>query len=80
MEEWRDIKGFEGKYKVSNLGRVKSLERFVKPTAPGQQHKTCKEKILKDCVSTHGYKHVSLEGKKFCVHKLVALSFFRKSQ
>lgn len=26
MEEiWKDIKGYEGKYQVSNLGRVKSL-------------------------------------------------------
>lgn len=30
MEEiWRDIKGYEGLYQVSNLGRVKSLERVV---------------------------------------------------
>ena len=28
MEEvWKDIKGYEGLYQVSNLGRVKSLER-----------------------------------------------------
>lgn len=27
MEVWRDIKGFEGRYQVSNLGRVKSLAR-----------------------------------------------------
>lgn len=25
MEIWKDIKGFEGHYQVSNLGRVKSL-------------------------------------------------------
>ena len=27
-EEWRDIKGYEGLYQVSNIGRVKSLERM----------------------------------------------------
>lgn len=26
IEEWREIKGFEGRYAVSNLGRVKSLQ------------------------------------------------------
>ena len=29
-EEWRDIKGFEGYYLVSNLGEVRSLDRKVK--------------------------------------------------
>jgi len=29
MEIWRDIKGYEGLYQVSNYGRVKSLERVV---------------------------------------------------
>ena len=28
-EIWRDIAGFEGLYQVSNMGRVKSLERIV---------------------------------------------------
>lgn len=28
-EEWRDIIGFEGLYKVSSCGRVVSLERYV---------------------------------------------------
>ena len=27
-EIWRDIKDFEGYYQVSNLGRVKSLDRW----------------------------------------------------
>lgn len=31
MEEiWKDIKGYEGLYQVSNLGRVKSLQRIIK--------------------------------------------------
>lgn len=29
MEEWRDVKGFEGLYQVSNLGRVKGLKSGV---------------------------------------------------
>ena len=29
QEIWKDIKGYEGLYQVSNLGRVKSLERQV---------------------------------------------------
>ncbi len=30
MEEiWKDIPGYEGLYQVSNLGRVKSMEREV---------------------------------------------------
>ena len=75
MEIWKDVKGYEGKYQISNLGRVKSLKRNIKPTAPYQKSKTCKERILKDCVGSHGYKHVSLEGKKHCIHRLVATAF-----
>lgn len=26
IEEWKDIKGYEGLYQVSNLGRVKSFK------------------------------------------------------
>lgn len=29
MEIWKNIKGFEGLYKVSNKGRVKSVKRVV---------------------------------------------------
>lgn len=28
-EIWKDIEGYEGLYQVSNLGRVKSIERIV---------------------------------------------------
>lgn len=37
-EEWKDIVGYEGLYQVSNLGRVKSLQRQSAPfyTKTGQ--------------------------------------------
>ena len=75
-EIWKDIdwiKGLEGQYQVSNLGRVKSLgNQFAR-----------KEKILKTCITggvgnqylavllSKGYVH-----RKSClVHKLVAAAF-----
>ena len=69
MEEWRDIQGFEGKYQVSNKGRVKSLN----------YHRTGKEEILKAGNSGNGYLYVSLtkDGKvKQCrINRLVAQAF-----
>ena len=67
MEEiWKDIKGYEGIYKISTMGRVKSL-------------KCSKEIILKDSSSTGGYKVIGLynNGKKHTikVHRLVAVAF-----
>jgi hypothetical protein len=29
MEIWKSIKGYEGQYEVSNLGNVRSLDRYV---------------------------------------------------
>lgn len=31
LEIWKDIEGYEGKYQVSNMGRVKSLPRKHSP-------------------------------------------------
>lgn len=66
QELWKDIKGFEGKYQVSNLGNVKSLKR--------------KEiKILLPLISKKGYCCVCLYKKcKFkhaMIHRLVANAF-----
>ena len=68
-EEWRGIKGFEGKYMVSNLGRVKSLN----------YNRTGKEGILEGVDYGYGYLYVNLykygKGKQCMIHRLVAMAF-----
>ncbi len=77
MENWKDIKGYEGHYQVSDLGRVKSLERKVKCRGDGLR--TVNEKILKSYLDSKGYFQVKLNKKgshkSFNTHKLVAMSF-----
>ena len=71
-EIWKDIPEYEG-YQVSNLGRVKSLERI---DALGHR---LKEKILKPSISHNGYYRVCLHknsiGKMHVVHRLVWIAF-----
>lgn len=69
-EIWRPVKGYEGKYEVSNMGRVRSLTF----------NKSNKSRILKcGTSSTHSYYKVSLckDGVPcvFRVHRLVAEAF-----
>ena len=73
MEEWRDIKEYEGLYQVSNLGRVKSLARKTN-NQYGKKERLMTQKLDKD-----GYKRVGLNknGKQiyYGVHRLVAQAF-----
>lgn len=77
MEIWKDVKGYEGIYQVSNKGRIKSLSRYER----GRNGKPCfrKEKILKGQVSQYGYRRIQLfkDSKvKFPgVHRVVAEAF-----
>jgi hypothetical protein len=68
-EIWKDIKGYEGIYQVSNLGRVKSLN----------YHRECYEKVLNQSTNKHGYLLAALcknsNAKFFSVHRLVAQAF-----
>lgn len=81
MEIWKDIIGYEGLYQISNLGRVKSLERsyFIGRWKIKTSKVTVKEKIL--CKSTYkeGYNYVVLSKgpavKKFKIHRLIAIHF-----
>lgn len=77
-EEWRDIKGYEGYYQISNYGRVKSLERTVNH-GMFNTSRNIKEKLLKQHLNTHGYYNVGLSKncivKQVPVHRLVAEAF-----
>lgn len=70
LEEWRDIKGYEGLYQISNKGRVKSFPRK-------NTHRD--DVILLPNISDRGYALVTLSKngrtKHFQVHRLVAEAF-----
>ena len=77
-EEWKDIPGYEGRYQVSNLGRVKSIARVCNVG----QHSAAyhlPEKIMRPKVRKSGYSLVALNkdgvAKDAYIHRLVAQSF-----
>ena len=83
MEEiWKDIEGYEGTYQVSNLGRVRSLDRVVSRVMPTgkvfNSHKV-PGRMLKNNMSNIGYYVVNLhkdgKGHTMQVHRLVAQAF-----
>lgn len=76
MEVWKDIKGYEGVYQISNTGKVKSLSRYIKRnTGLGKTE----EAIKKPVVKANGYLGVGLwknkKVKNFTIHRLVAIHF-----
>lgn len=76
QEIWKDIKGYEGYYQVSNLGRVRSLDRYV-PNGDRLQFRNGKLKTL--MTNMYGYYVVKLSknnvDKNIPVHILVAKTF-----
>lgn len=80
MEEiWKEIPGFEGLYEVSNIGRVRSLDRFVIDAYYSKGH-IQKGRIHKNTLSKAGYYTTSLTDKNkikkhYYIHRLVASAF-----
>lgn len=79
MEEiWKGVDGFEGFYQVSNLGRVKSLERQAKHNRFNVMM-TLREKYLRPGISSSTYITVILSDgikrKTFSLHRLLAIAF-----
>ena len=78
-EEWRDVKGFEGWYQVSNLGRVKRVKRISGcGTKKNAKMIVFKEYILKPHYSD-GYRKVTIKcngkHKHVGIYKLMAEAF-----
>lgn len=77
MEIWKDIKGFEGKYQVSNLGRVRCVgyDNIIN-TSRCQYTRKVSPKIINGQINNFGYRCVELRrGNRFQVHRLVAEAF-----
>lgn len=81
QEVWKPVKGYEGYYKVSNFGRVKSLDRYVKHSR-NPKHKYLKRGALCSLNDNgNGYLQVHLyQGGKSSrrvryIHRLVADAF-----
>jgi|688.fasta_scaffold43602_5 predicted XRE-type DNA-binding protein/REP element-mobilizing transposase RayT len=79
LETWKPIKDYEEFYEISSFGNVKSLNRTVSYGNNKGNYHTRKGQILKPTLSG-GYETVSLSGKTFTVHSLVANHFVEGKQ
>lgn len=81
MEIWKDIPDYEGRYQVSNMGRVKSLKRKVRSVnwySGKEFFRTVPERILKpgrSCKSGHLSVVLEHGGTGKPVHQLVMRAF-----
>lgn len=75
-EEWRDVVGYEGLYKVSSYGRIVTMSRTIQT---GHGWRITPYNIISPTTKKVGYQKVCLfkEGKRkyVDVHRLVAISF-----
>ena len=77
VKEWRDVRGYEGIYQVSNDGEVRSLDRYV----PGKlgSFRFVNGVLMKQQISKKGYHTVVLynngKANNKQVHRLVAEAF-----
>ena len=84
-EVWKDIEGYEGMYQVSNLGRVRSLDRYVPAfcalSKTGEIVNYFRKGVIikQHIAGKSGYLYVRLsigdKAKGYSVHRLVAKAF-----
>jgi hypothetical protein len=79
-ETWKDVVGYEGVYKVSSEGRVRSIDRTIRYSRSGKEMtmrvRGC---VMKQFYSHNGYLRIELKsdgkGNKYPVHRLVLEAF-----
>lgn len=81
-EVWKDIKGYEGLYQVSSIGRVRSLDRTV-VYSDGREY-FYESKILIPYKNNSHYLMVNLckngKSKSYLIHRLVAEAFIPNTE
>lgn len=82
-EEWKPVPNFEGLYEVSNLGRVRSVERKVRSNQRNNHFFAVKQRFLLPDISAAYYRvTLSKDGKtkRFSVHRLVCEAFLENPE
>lgn len=77
VEHWMPVVGYEDRYEVSNLGRIRSLERYS--THRNGRRNFLKQRFLNPWVRRDGYLGVDLyengKSKSFLAHRLILIAF-----
>lgn len=73
-EEWRTVPGHEGRYEVSNLGRIRTVGRWVNNPTGGTQ-RWLKPRIRKTPTNSWGYQAVTTTEGSIMVHRAVVEAF-----
>lgn len=77
MENWKDIVGFEEFYQISDMGRIRSKDRYIRTCGNGVRFS--KGRIIKPVRCTNGYYevHLRVNGKRTVkmLHRVVAEAF-----
>lgn len=75
-ERWRDIKGLEGKYHISNYGRVRCCGYFILLKRKYYTFSKLIPSHIMKLYNSNGYMRVELgKGNSFSIHRLVAQAF-----
>ena len=76
-EVWKDIPDYEGSYQVSDIGRVRSVDRVITFKNGGKRKH--EGKVLKPCVNSSGYEQLGLYNdtgrNNKTIHRLVLETF-----
>ena len=74
---WKDIKGFEGQYEMSDSREVRrKTKTIIQRSSTGKEYKrTFAGKLIKQGIDDTGYYYVSLNGDKYRIHWLYYNTF-----